>query len=329
MKHWVVAATGLVVFGLAGWLPVGGGSHSARNPVRREGMDLSAYSPRAIESSLRLLFVHHSCGGELFASPGQAQGDSKACIYRSHPNGGNLRSLLGREGYEVHEASYGSQIGQDTDLFDWLPKFRDSMPRVLATFHQDETYRDARPNDVVVFKSCFTNSDFVGEGHGPGTPEGPALTVSNAKAALRALLPIFHGHPSTLFVYMTSPPSAPNLAPVPAWKWLARAAMRRPQPGDVLAQRADLAREFHNWAKAPDGWLSDYSAPNVVVFDYFDVLTGSGGNLSAYPTGNGLDSHPSSEGNQRAAQAFIPFLNRAVRRAGLAPLNSADPKALR
>ena len=39
--------------------------------------------------------------------------------------------------------------------------------------------------------------------------------------------------------------------------------------------------------------------------------------LLVYPTNDGLDSHPSSEGQRRAAEAFVPFLNRAVRRAGL------------
>jgi hypothetical protein len=65
-------------------------------------------------------------------------------------------------------------------------------------------------------------------------------------------------------------------------------------------------------------WLAGYDGVNVVVFDYYDVLTGGGlSNLSAYPTGNGSDSHPSRAGNEAAAAAFAPFLNRAMRRAGV------------
>ena len=56
------------------------------------------------------------------------------------------------------------------------------------------------------------------------------------------------------------------------------------------------------------------------MFDYYDILTGKGqSDLCVYPTGDGYDSHPSREGNGKAAAAFVPFLNQAVRRAGLTP----------
>jgi hypothetical protein len=54
------------------------------------------------------------------------------------------------------------------------------------------------------------------------------------------------------------------------------------------------------------------------VFDFYDLLTQSGAsNYSQYGSMGGADSHPSSAGNARAAAAFVPFLNRAVRYAGL------------
>ena len=85
-----------------------------------------------------------------------------------------------------------------------------------------------------------------------------------------------------------------------------------------MDRSARLAREFNNWLKGQDGWLNGSKLTNVVVFDYYDILTDHGvSDLSAYPTGNGDDSHPSCEGNEKAAEAFVPFLNRAVRRAGL------------
>lgn len=85
---------------------------------------------------LRLLFIHHSSGGQLLASRGQ-ESSSTRCIFRFHPNGGGLRSLLEQNGYEVHECSYGSEIGENTDLFDWLPKFRTNMDRVLTVDEND------------------------------------------------------------------------------------------------------------------------------------------------------------------------------------------------
>ena len=74
----------------------------------------------------------------------------------------------------MHEASYGSVVGEDTDLFHWADKFRGQMDLVLRTDRQDTTYPDARRNQIVVFKSCFPNNEFEAEGEPPGNPPGPA-----------------------------------------------------------------------------------------------------------------------------------------------------------
>lgn len=263
---------------------------------------------------LNLLFIHHSCGGQWFAPFGSSEGTN--CIYHSHPNGGNLRPLLEQSGYRVHEAAYGSKIGQATDLFDWLPKFRGQMGDILHCDQQDTPHADARRNQVVMFKSCFPNNAFRGEGVPPGRAAGPELTVWNAKAAYAALLGEFQKHPDVLFVCVTAPPLAPKSPPQPLWKQWAKKVLGR---ADSLTNSGPLARTFNNWLGDTRGWLKDYPLPNVVVFDYYNLLTGNGASdYSVYPTGAGDDSHPSRAGNEQAAHAFIPFLNQAVRRAGLA-----------
>jgi hypothetical protein len=281
------------------------------NLVQR--LDLSPYAEAPPAGPLRLLFIHHSCGGQLFAAPGADIGTN--CIYVSNPNGGSLRSRLETNAYEVHEASYGSRVGEHTDIFDWPAKFRDRMDQVLSCDLQDTNYVDGRRNQIVVFKSCFPNSNFTSAGTPPGNPDGPELTVWNAKAAYTTLLGAFRKHPEVLFICVTAPPLAPKPPPQPRWKQLAKQVLGR---DDHRAARASLAREFNNWLAGRDGWLKDYPLTNVVVFDYFDLLTGNGAsNFSRYPTGEGLDAHPSREGNEKAAEAFVPFLNRVVRRAGL------------
>jgi hypothetical protein len=262
---------------------------------------------------LRLVFIHHSCGGQWLAEPGPEQGEN--CIYRTHPNGGGLRALLEKNSYVVHEASYGSRIGQDTDVFHWLPKFRGRMEEILACENQDSKLNGCSRNNIVVFKSCFPNNAFKSAGTPPGDPRGPELTVWNAKAAYHALLEEFRKYPKILFVCVTAPPLALNSSPQPAWKQLVKQILGRNHP---FAASAPLAREFNRWLSADGGWLQNYPAANAAVFDYYDILTGHGkSDLSVYPTGGGSDSHPSQEGNQKAAAAFLPFLNRAVHRAGL------------
>jgi hypothetical protein len=286
---------------------------AAEKPTSRgRDMDISRYSPTSPEHCLRALFIHHSCGGQWLAPAGPDQG--KSCIYESAVNGGDLRRCLREAGYEVHEASYGSLIGEQTDIFDWPAKFRDHAEAMLRCDRQDACYEDERRNDIVLFKSCFPNNFFVGQGAPPGDPRGPELTVENAKAAYRALLLEFRKHPQTLFVAITAPPLARQSAPL--YKVLLKRLLQYPS----MAKAGEYARQFNNWLKDDkDGWLSAYAGENVVVFDLFDVLTNYGAsNFSCYPSGPaGDDDHPNTAGNRQATEAFVPFLNRAARRAGL------------
>lgn len=282
-------------------------------------MDLSAYSDAKPAAPIRLLFLHHSCGGQLLAEQGPEK-EIASCILESHENGGGLRKRLEADGYVVHEASYGSELGESTDLFDWLPKFRGKMSKVLTCTLNDQFDPSGPKNQVVMFKSCYPNNRFTSMGEPPGNAAGPELTVWNAKATLTALLDEFKKYPDTLFVYLTAPPNAAGFDPDPAWRWLVKMALRKPQTAEVVAHRAELARAFNTWASSPSGWLKDYPLKNVVVFDYYDALTGHGqSNLLYYPTGGGKDSHPSAEGQRKVADEIIPFLNRAVRRSGLTP----------
>ncbi|MHC4861700.1 MAG: hypothetical protein ACYTDY_16595, partial [Planctomycetota bacterium] len=130
-RRWHLAVPALLILAVLLMLPVGGGevTGGTRGP-RVSGIDLSAYPSDPPREAISLVFLHHSCGGQLLADAGEEAG--RDCIYESHPNGGGLRRRLKEAGYEVHEASYGSRIGARTDVFDWLPKFRGEMDAVLA-----------------------------------------------------------------------------------------------------------------------------------------------------------------------------------------------------
>jgi hypothetical protein len=316
MNPKILLAGGVVFLGAGALMlriDLGTGSGSMTGESKKiQPVNLSAYDDKAPNRPLNLLFIHHSCGGQLLASAGPDQGTN--CIYTTHPNGGGLRSRLEKSSYLFHEASYGSRIGEKTDVFDWLPKFRNEMDAILACDFQDSRFSDGRRNEIVVFKSCFPNNAFKPGGEAQGNPMGPELTLSNAKAAYTALLDEFRKQPQTLFVCLTAPPLA-QPPPQPLWRQVLN-NLRGKKSAEVAG--APLAREFSNWLTDENGWLKDSNLTNVVVFNYYDILTDHGkSDLSMYPTGDGYDSHPSREGNEKAAQAFVPFLNRAVRRAGL------------
>jgi len=279
-------------------------------------MDMSASSADSPVGQPRLLFIHHSVGGQWFADPGPDDGGNS--IHETYPNGGGLRGRLRDAGYDVHEASYGSQVGDLTDMRDWLPKFRDQMDAVLRTSHQDETYDGDARNQIVMFKSCYPANDFYGIGEAPGDPTSHSLTVWNAKAALSSLLPHFAAHPEVLFVYITAPPLSPRVPGLRVWRHIMGYIKGNLFNEAHLRESSRLARQFNDWVISPDGWLRDYEHKNVVAYDYFDALTGHGRfDVSLYPTDRGYDPHPSSEGQNKAAEEFVPFLNRAVHRWGI------------
>jgi hypothetical protein len=301
-----LAAVGLLVTPVGGGSVIGVPGNDRRANPELKSLTLSAFSEARPNAPLRLLFIHHSVGGRLLADAGAKEAIADE-IWRSHPEGGGLRRRLEGQGYEVNEASYGSSVGADTDFGDWLPKFRDKMDSVLTSALNEQRLPEGRRNQVIVWKSCFPNNQLADE-----------AAVERARANLAALLPIFAKHPEVLFVHLSTPPLAPMVPKEPAWRWLARALLRKPQPGPRLAKSGAMARALDDWVTSPDGWLKNYPLANVAVFDLYDVLTGHGkSNLLVFPTGGGYDSHPSREGNERAAAEFVPFLNRAVRRAGL------------
>jgi hypothetical protein len=316
-KKFLVVAVGAALVVGALFIPVGGAAPPPPSRSRVTGIDLEAFDAGRLETPPRLLFIHHSCGGQLFADPGPEK-ELANCILVSHPNGGGLRTRLESQGYEVHEASYGSDVGDKTDLFDWRPKFATKMDKILRVDRNDTLLPPGKTNQIVVFKSCYPNSRFVGEGTPPGNPEGPELSLADAKASFTSLLDELRKQPDVLFVYVTAPPLARQVGVEPAWKWAAKRVTGKGNTAAREARQGALARQFNDWVASKDGWLKDYPIENVVVFDYFDALTEDGkSNHLAYPTGDGTDSHPSTAGNTKVAERFVPFLNRAVRRQGL------------
>jgi hypothetical protein len=320
MKKLLLLVGLCVILGGVGLVPVGTDQPAPLaqpNPPQTQ-MDLSSYSDARPARPLQLLFIHHSVGGALLADAGPVKEISRS-ILESHPEGGGLRAALAAQGYRVSEASYGSKVGDKTDLFDWLPKFRDQMDLIRKVDLNDDALPDGQSNQIVMFKSCYPNNRFAGEGDEPGDPAGPELTLANAKATLMALRDELAKHPDLLFVYVTAPPVAARVPKDRAWKWLAKKILGRPAPVEVVSRSAEVARQFNRWVAAPDGWLAGYPHKNVVVFDYYHVLTDEGAsNFSRYSTGAaGGDSHPSRAGNEKAVKVLIPLLNHAVRRAGL------------
>ena len=272
-------------------------------------LDLSVYSEAKPENPVHLLFIHHPDDGLLMAGPGRVNGESG--ILRTHPGGGGLRQLLGQNNYVVHEASHGSRIGSGTDVCHWNRKFRDNMQRILATRHQDMLYTDGTRNRAVMFQPGPSSSWIDAAGAEPGNPDSREKTLANYRAAYLSLLNYFRKEPDTLFIAVT--PCA-LVKPEPAAGIIGRFLGGR-DPA-AIHETGKRIRSFNNWLKnVYSGWLHGYALKNVVVFDYYDILTAHGiSNWLRYVLTESKDGRPSAEGNAQAAREFIPFINRALNR---------------
>ena len=279
-------------------------------------------SPAPPPAPLKLIFIHHSCGENWLAD-----------------EDGGLGIALRENGYFVSDVNYGwgspcaacedcwGAIGDCTDILHWDDWFSGPgsgvhLQALSTEFVQHAAYtRDldpdpSRENEIILFKSCYPNSNLGGRpGDPPGTAEG--LTVGSAKSIYNRILECFATRPDKLFVAITAPP----VAPVDRWE----------DPAN--------ARAFNDWLVRD--WLADYPHGNVAVFDFYNVLTSNGGDpftsdvdreagnhhrwwngavqhlqtvdsdLAAYPSG---DSHPTTAGNRKATAEFVPLLNVFTRR---------------
>lgn len=210
---------------------------------------------------------------------------------------GNLGAVLNRNHYYVTETNYGwsaqpgDLLGDRTDTVNWPEWFTNAkMPYVYRNNeHSAYTNTIANPggeNEIIMFKSCFPLSD-VGS------------SISDEKAIYNRIKTYFAAHPNKLFVLIT-PPGTTN---VPSY---------------------GLTKTLCNWLVDKNGWLNGYTGKNIMVFDFYCVLSEVNSHHRYYngqiqhvyasnydghsPYHDG-DDHPNAAGNQKATNEFIKLLN--------------------
>jgi hypothetical protein len=293
-------ATALALLGLA--LAACSGDDAGTGPL-----DPSTDDPSPPAGVVKLVFIHHSVGSN----------------WLSDGNGG-LGLALRDNHYYVSDTNYGwgpDTIGDRTDIPDWPDWFCGAnAPTFLAALyaesgqHTNYTRLATDPggeNTIVLFKSCYPNSNLSGS-PADGPTATPGYTVGHAKYVYNTLLTYFGQHPEKLFVVITAPPVAD-------------------------ATYAANARAFNEWLV--NDWLTQngYTAGNVAVYDFYNVLTSNGGDpdtndlgastghhhrwradalrhesaggadIAAYAAGG--DDHPSRAGSLKATGEFVPVLN--------------------
>jgi hypothetical protein len=249
-------------------------------------------NPNPPEQPVKLIFIHHSTGENWLTD-----------------DYGDLGLKLGESNYFVSDTNYGwgpDAIGDRTDIPNWEEWFSSPstpiyMEALFSESEQNASYTrtladPGSENTIILFKSCFPNSDLYGS---PEDPPGTyaEMTVAGAKYVYNTILQYFATRPDKLFIVITAPP---------------------------LSDRTNAAnaRAFNEWLV--NDWLAEnnYTLNNVAVFDFYNVLTGKDAHhrwnngavehivgsqdTLAYPSG---DDHPSEAGSRKATEEFIPLLN--------------------
>lgn len=219
----------------------------------------------------RAVFLHHSVG-------------------RGILNQGGLRDSLLDIGVLVRGATYGDEIGEETDMCDWATKFESDMERIFNfKAHPNQYYSDGFANDIVIFKSCYPNSNIGTADASSPVPSQRQKTMDNYTGYFKSLAATFKKYPNKLFVYMTAPPLAPE----------------RTTP-----ENAARARSFNQWLQNEfiPAYQQETGLRNFVVFDLFDLLANPENLLKEqFRTERPGDSHPNIAGYQAAANGFMQF----------------------
>ncbi len=286
------------------------------------GQALAQQNAAPPEATQKVVFIHHSTGENWLADWSGALGAS-----------------LRDNNYFVSDTNYGwgpDGIGDLTDIGHWYnwfvgPQSPTYLGALYAESWQNCEYSrlESDPggeNGIVMFKSCFPNSNLGGGPNDPPTVgenplrgvdcyEEAVHNVANAKGVYNDLLAYFASRPDKMFVLIISPPQA---------------------SGSTEAYQAANARALANWLRTD--WLAGYEGHNVFAYDFYNVLTSNSAdewtadigtaegnhhrvhegavqhlqtvaqNTSAY-TQDPYDGHPTEAGNQKATHEFVPVLN--------------------
>ena len=213
----------------------------------------------------KLVFLHHSVGRNWLQD--------------------GLREELMSRGIAVQSITYGDEIGEDTDMNNWVPKFEKEFDKITHFGFDDS----GSEHDIIMFKSCFPNSDIVSSGGDNGNPYEPVKTLANYQATFDSLKNVFSAHPQKQFIYITSPPLYKS---------------------ETSPENASRAREFAKWIKNDfvERYKTETGLNNFKVFDLFDILANEQNVLKDNFAQREGDSHPNHIANKTASKAFVKFL---------------------
>ncbi len=224
----------------------------------------------AAQAPIRIIFLHHSVGQGLI-------------------DGGGVREGLTARGYAFYDHGYNGEglrdaAGEYTGTNFDVPDDNTDPNGLAAIFAQplhdppDNTFSHLMQYDVIIFKSCFPNSNI-----------GSDEQLAEFQSYYLSMRDRMDQYPNKLFIVVTQPPQV---------------------PGASDPDEARRARALADWL-ASDEFLGGH--PNVVTFNFFDLLAGEDNFLRAGYRVDDYDAHPNEVANQTIGPLFVDFVDQAIR----------------
>ncbi len=219
------------------------------------------------------IFLHHSTGQNIWGPNGSSTSvPQEMNIYNA------AHGFAGAEAVTMNEEWWSPD---DNEWARWHAFFENPEPSTGIGQY-------LAGNPVIVIKSCFPSSAIAWQGSPQDTLDPEMKTIYNYQWHWRHIVRVMRQHPENFFVIWTNAPL---------------------EPSSTNATEAALSNQFCTWAKETlaSGLDPETGAfpPNVYVFDFFHMLTGSNGMmLPSYAAGPG-DSHPNAAATALVAPRFV------------------------
>jgi len=218
----------------------------------------------AQDEPIDIFFLHHSVGMNLIQQ-------------------GGVRQLFSEAGYRFWDQGYNSDEGlrnpqgERLDYVYYVPHDNTDPDGLEIIFTQPtfdlpvNTFSGLLQHDVIIFKSCFPNSQINSEAE-----------LEELKGHYLQMRSVFERHPEKLFIAVTQPPLNPAV---------------------TNSEAAARARALTVWLRSED-FLQ--GSKNLVTFDLFDRLAerdpgSSEFNMLREDYRQGTDSHPTAIANETSS----------------------------
>ncbi len=235
------------------------------------------YKDKVEESSVNVLFLHHSTGNNIFRGDMPDDKPAVQTWFEKYNIQGNPKVNFFETYFPKSRIlRYIPAYGWNNYPYDYYNIWVKNGEK--KSYKYEPTLKTLAPLwDVIIFKHCFPTSAIVEDGNPDINSD--VKTLANYKLQYEALKKKIHEYPDTKFIL-----------------WTGAALTEKENKPD----RAERAREFFTWVKNEWDELGD----NIYIWDFYELETEGGLYLKDEYAVSSTDSHPNKMFSAKVAPLF-------------------------